>query len=667
MRIHSTVASPALLTSPQGSAKSSGDSFLSILSSASAEQKSGAIRPDEDPHADADARGTEADSNEQNETSSMARAHDGGIRSNGSGQHIVQKNDSAVESASTKGQSAAASSGPRAAVQGARPTGTTEQTKDASSAHAFDSSAEAPTQASIEAQASMSSFQGALASSSAAQVSPDGQAGVQVKTQFDAIADSGVSDPTKGSVVGTGSSGGAIGEAGQPVNEIGGAISSAAAAFNSMLQPAAEPGSVAEKIQPLFGSSLPPVAAPLGADGSPNFAKDPSGGADAGQASPLDSALSQQGDGSWSGFGPTEESADRADELSVATMQALVSAQPGLKSQSDLPVPNTKTMPGKQSTSAANPILSNASSGTASKSTDTVASLAATEAGIAGIEPFALPAVPALAATGSSNQLVVNGATKASSNAAGAKNTTAASTTDATSGNAIDNGSGPVDGSSHNAQTNGQPAPAAPSLTLGTVTNAADSATAHVQTQVPIAQPDSTTTASTHRTQDGSGVPSELAGQQAAGGPVHEEGSEPVATSSINTARLMQSMSESEMRVGMHSSEFGDISIRTSISQQQMVAQISLNHSDLSQAIAAHVSTVQAKLGEDYGIHASIEVHNMGSGLANDPGQSSQREQSDFRRSARTEIGLPGAEESSSIQFAAVASTSNGNRLDIRA
>jgi hypothetical protein len=314
--------------------------------------------------------------------------------------------------------------------------------------------------------------------------------------------------------------------------------------------------------------------------------------------------------------------------------------------------------------------LSNASSGAASKSTDTVASLAATEAGVAGIEPFALPAVPGLAATGSSNQPVVNGATKASSNAASAKNTTAASTTNATSGNAMDNGSGPVDSSSHNSQSNGQPAqdtPAAPSLTLGTVTNAADSAAARVQTQVPVAQADSTTTASTHRTQGENGVPSELAGQQGAGGPVHEEGSEPVATSSINTARLLQSMSESEMRVGMHSSEFGDISIRTSVSQQQMVAQISLNHSDLSQAIAAHVSTVQAKLGEDYGIHASIEVHNLGSGLANDPGQSSQREQRDFRPSARTEIGLPGAEESSSIQFAAVASISNGNRLDIRA
>ena len=649
--------------SPQASAKSSGDSFLSILSSASAEQKSGAVGPDEDPHADS--RGAEADSNEQNETSSMAHVLDGGILSNGPGQYIAQKNGSAAENASTKGQSAALSNGPRTAVQGTRSTGTTEQTKDASAAHALDSSADAPTRASIEAQAGMSSFQGVLAISSAAQVVLDGQPAVQAKTQSDAIVGGGISTPTKGSAAGTDSSAVAIGQAGQPANEMDGGTM-----LDSTPVPAAEPGSVSETIQPPFGSSLADVTAPLAANGSSDFAKDPSDGVGAGQANPLGSALSQQGDGSWSGLGSTQKSADRADEPSLAMLQGLASAKPGIRSLSDLPVPETKTTPGKQSISAANPILSNAPSATASKSSDTVAAVAASGAAAAGIEPFALPAIPTLTATGGNDQPGGSGATKASSNAAGAKNTAAASPTDTTSGSVIDNGSGPVDGSSRNAQSNGQPAqvaPAAPALTSGTVTNAADSAVARMQTQVPVVQADATTTASPHRAQDGSGVPSELAGQQAAGSPVHGEGSEPVATSSINTARLMQTMSESEMRVGMHSSEFGDISIRTSISQQQMVAQISLDHSDLSQVIAAHASTLQSRLGEDFGIHASIEVHNSGSGFANDPGQSSQREQRDFRHSARTEIGLPVAEENSSIQFAAVASMSSGNRLDIRA
>ncbi len=95
----------------------------------------------------------------------------------------------------------------------------------------------------------------------------------------------------------------------------------------------------------------------------------------------------------------------------------------------------------------------------------------------------------------------------------------------------------------------------------------------------------------------------------------------------INSAKLIQTMGDTEMHVGMHSAEFGDISIRTLLNQQQMVAQISLDHSDLSHAIASHLSTVQAKLGEEYGLHASIEINNQGSPLSSGQGNSQQRDQ----------------------------------------
>lgn len=98
-------------------------------------------------------------------------------------------------------------------------------------------------------------------------------------------------------------------------------------------------------------------------------------------------------------------------------------------------------------------------------------------------------------------------------------------------------------------------------------------------------------------------------------------------TSGINSAKLIQTMGETEMHVGMHSAEFGDISIRTSISQQQMVTQISLDHNDLSQMISSHVSTVQAKLGEEYGLHSSIEINNQGAPLSGGQENSPQREQ----------------------------------------
>jgi len=73
------------------------------------------------------------------------------------------------------------------------------------------------------------------------------------------------------------------------------------------------------------------------------------------------------------------------------------------------------------------------------------------------------------------------------------------------------------------------------------------------------------------------------------------------AAAGINSARLIQTMSESEMRVGMHSAEFGDISIRTSVSQQQLTAQISVDHSELGSAISAHLPSLQSKLGSEFG------------------------------------------------------------------
>jgi hypothetical protein len=143
---------------------------------------------------------------------------------------------------------------------------------------------------------------------------------------------------------------------------------------------------------------------------------------------------------------------------------------------------------------------------------------------------------------------------------------------------------------------------------------------------------------------------------------------EAASGSGINTARVIQSMSESEMRVGMRSTEFGDISIRTSISQQQMVTQISLDHNDLSQAIAAHVSSVQAKLGSEYGLHAQIEVSQHGSSFSGDQGQSSPKEQKPYANSFRIDNSTLSSQDSdSTMSVLPLASVSSTSRLDIRA
>jgi hypothetical protein len=137
--------------------------------------------------------------------------------------------------------------------------------------------------------------------------------------------------------------------------------------------------------------------------------------------------------------------------------------------------------------------------------------------------------------------------------------------------------------------------------------------------------------------------------------------------SGINAARVMQSMGGTEMRVGMHSAEYGDISIRTSLSPQQMTTQISVDHSELGQAISAHASGVQARFQEQYGMQSSIEVNRQGASTPGESGSSPQREQQGFVRSARVENAAVSTESDVGLSQLAMVGADSGYRLDIRA
>ncbi len=85
----------------------------------------------------------------------------------------------------------------------------------------------------------------------------------------------------------------------------------------------------------------------------------------------------------------------------------------------------------------------------------------------------------------------------------------------------------------------------------------------------------------------------------------------------INAARVLQSMSGTEMRVGMHSQEFGSISIATLVTPGGVAAQIALDHGALSRALATHLPSIEDKLGSALGVSARVELRDGG-------GQSSQ-------------------------------------------
>lgn len=99
---------------------------------------------------------------------------------------------------------------------------------------------------------------------------------------------------------------------------------------------------------------------------------------------------------------------------------------------------------------------------------------------------------------------------------------------------------------------------------------------------------------------------------------------EMAATSGINTARLIQTMTAAGMRVAVQSPEYGGISVHTTVQQQQMLAQISVDHSGLAGAISAHVPSIESRLNSNLGLRTAIQVTHNGASFSGGNGGSSQ-------------------------------------------
>jgi hypothetical protein len=98
----------------------------------------------------------------------------------------------------------------------------------------------------------------------------------------------------------------------------------------------------------------------------------------------------------------------------------------------------------------------------------------------------------------------------------------------------------------------------------------------------------------------------------------------PQAVPVINTAKLIQTMSQTEMRVGMRSNDFGNISINTSATRDLISAQISLDHGELAKALTAHLPEMQARLGGNQAVDVRIDMNGQatGQGSGTSPGMS---------------------------------------------
>lgn len=140
----------------------------------------------------------------------------------------------------------------------------------------------------------------------------------------------------------------------------------------------------------------------------------------------------------------------------------------------------------------------------------------------------------------------------------------------------------------------------------------------------------------------------------------------------INTARLIQNMGQSEMRVGMRSNEFGNISISTSATRDQVSAQISVEHGELAKTLTAHLPEMQARLGSSQPMDVRIDMNGAatGQGTGNFGGMSN--DSAGQSRSGRQQAGNIAAGQSGNgvaeQQFSPVVAAvpSGYARLDIR-
>jgi hypothetical protein len=198
-------------------------------------------------------------------------------------------------------------------------------------------------------------------------------------------------------------------------------------------------------------------------------------------------------------------------------------------------------------------------------------------------------------------------------------------------------------------------------------THSVEIAPAHAEAQVASSHVTATQAQATPLDAVVSKAPSQAAPQSHEMANIDSESGKAIAELGLSAARLMQSVTGSEMRIGLNSAEFGDISIRTTISNHQMVAQISLDHSELSQSISAHAFSMQDKLGKEYGLDASIEVNAFASAHTGESGDSSHRE----RGSSRGNVGAvemgSSAEDGNGLSLEPASSVDSDTRLDIRA
>lgn len=93
----------------------------------------------------------------------------------------------------------------------------------------------------------------------------------------------------------------------------------------------------------------------------------------------------------------------------------------------------------------------------------------------------------------------------------------------------------------------------------------------------------------------------------------------------LTQARVLHSLSGSEMHINLNSEEFGRVSVHAAYGRDSITTQISLENSTmgnaLGSALSAHLSTLETKLGQEHGLPSSVSLATHNGSDTGSPGQ----------------------------------------------
>lgn len=131
--------------------------------------------------------------------------------------------------------------------------------------------------------------------------------------------------------------------------------------------------------------------------------------------------------------------------------------------------------------------------------------------------------------------------------------------------------------------------------------------------------------------------------------------------SQIHSAKLIQSIGEAELRLGVRSGEFGSVDIRTSMVRNQFSAEISVERGELGRVMAAELPNLQNRLTEQRVPVANITLQNH----TGSSSTASEQQRSRDRQEAYSANPLNAGQEVLTAPLVAAEGIMPASRLDI--